>query len=184
MRFLAFLLSFSLGGALAMAKADKQEFSALEAKNLRGENVGFKTYSGKVVLVVNTASRCGYTPQYAGLQKLYDSYKDRGLVVLGFPSDDFHQEDLEGDSIAKFCEKNFGVKFPMFKKTHVNGPERHPVYKYLTTNSAKAGDVKWNFEKFLVNRRGEVVGRFSSGVAPGDAELNKAIETALADAKT
>jgi len=185
MRLLSILFSVFFTGNVALAaEAKTSKFSDLEAANLKGENVSFKAYGGKVVLVVNTASKCGYTPQYGGLQKLYDKYKDRGLVVIGFPSDDFHQEDLDGQGITKFCELNYGVKFPMFKKTHVNGSERHPVYKFLVANSSKAGDVQWNFEKFLVNRRGEVIGRFSSGVTPSDGELTKAIETALADAKT
>ncbi len=185
MRLLAVLFSLFLVSNAALASETKApKFSDLEAANLKGEKVSFKTYEGKVVLVVNTASKCGYTPQYGGLQKLYDKYKDRGLVVIGFPSDDFHQEDLDGQGISKFCELNYGVKFPMFKKTHVNGNERHPVYKYLVANSSKGGDVQWNFEKFLVNRRGEVIGRYTSGVTPTDGELTKAIESALADAKT
>lgn len=185
MRILAMLCSVILAGNTVLAAESKAlKFTDLEATNLKGEAVPFKSYGGKVVLVVNTASKCGYTPQYGGLQKLYDQYKDRGLVVLGFPSDDFHQEDLDGQGITKFCELNYGVKFPMFKKTHVNGNERHPVYKYLVAKASKSGDVQWNFEKFLVNRRGEVVGRFSSGVSPSDGELTKAIEAALADAKT
>lgn len=184
MRLLTLLLATFLCGTSAYAAETKVKFSDLEAQNLAGKPVPFKTYEGKVILVVNTASKCGFTPQLGALQKVYDSYKDRGLVVLGFPSDDFKQENLEGDAIAQFCELNYGVKFPIFKKTHVNGPERHAVYKFLTSNAAKTGDVQWNFEKFLVNRRGEVVGRFASSVAPTDAELTKAIESALTDSKS
>ena len=183
MRFLTFLLSFMFSATLAWANPNKSAFSDLQAESLGGKVVPFKTYEGQVVLVVNTASKCGFTPQFGSLQKLYDTYKDKGFVVLGFPSDDFKQEDLDGQAIAKFCELNYGVKFPIFKKTNVNGPSRHPVYTFLTTKAAKTGDVQWNFEKFLVNRRGEVIGRFSSSVEPSAVELTKAIETALADSK-
>lgn len=184
MRLLALFLALIVSSQIASAKSDKPSFSELQAETLGGKVVPFKTYEGQVVLVVNTASKCGFTPQYGGLQKLYDSYKSRGFVVLGFPSDDFKQEDLEGKAIADFCELNYGVKFPIFKKSHVNGTSRHPVYQFLTSNAAKTGDVQWNFEKFLVNRRGQVVGRYSSSVAPSDAELTKAIEAALADSKS
>ena len=184
MRLWTLLATWLLVCSSAIAAEPKVKFAELEATSLGGETVPFKTYAGKVVLIVNTASRCGYTPQYGGLQKLYEKYKDRGLVVLGFPSDDFRQEDLDGQAITKFCELNYGVKFPMFRKSHVNGAERHAVYKFLTANSSKTGDIQWNFEKFLVNRRGDVIGRFTSGVTPSDPELTKAIEQALADAKT
>ena len=164
MRFMTFLFSLMLGVTSATAKTEKPTFDSLQAETLGGKVIPFKTYAGQVVLVVNTASKCGFTPQYGSLQKLYDTYKDRGLVVLGFPSDDFKQEDLDGQAIAKFCELNYGVKFPIFKKAHVNGASRHPVYEFLTSNAAKTGDVQWNFE-------------------PNDAELTKAIESALADSK-
>ncbi|MCX6110486.1 MAG: glutathione peroxidase [Proteobacteria bacterium] len=180
MKIMSILMSLGLMAPLALAKADAPTFHQLSAKELSGKPVDFKSFDGKVVLVVNTASRCGYTPQYGGLQKLYESYKGRGLVVVGFPSDDFRQEDLNGKDIAKFCSLNYGVTFPMFEKIHVNGAERHPVYQYLLTHAPKAGDVQWNFEKFLVDRRGQVVGRYSSQVTPSDGELTKAIDQALA----
>ena len=183
MKMMSILMSLGLVAQLALAKTDAQTFHQLSAKELSGRPVDFKSFDGKVVLVVNTASRCGYTPQYGGLQKLYESYKGRGLVVVGFPSDDFRQEDLNGKDIAKFCSLNYGVTFPMFEKIHVNGAARHPVYQYLVTHAPKAGDVQWNFEKFLVDRRGQVVGRYSSQVTPSDGELTKAIDQALA-AKT
>jgi glutathione peroxidase len=140
---------------------------------------------GNVTLVVNVASQCGLTPQYAGLQRLYDQYRDRGFSVLGFPCNQFGaQEPGTHGEIAQFCETNFGVTFPMFEKIEVNGDGRHPLYQQLT-NAADAeghtGDIRWNFEKFLVSRDGEVLARFSPMVDPEAPELVGALETALAE---
>jgi glutathione peroxidase len=137
------------------------------------------------MLVVNTASQCGHTDQLGGLQSLYEKYKDQGLVVLGFPSNDFRQENLEGEAIANFCKRNYGVSFPMFQKTSVNGPERHPLYVHLVTNSTTPSEnIKWNFEKFLVNREGKVIGRYESKVKPDDKKLLSDIESALGTKKS
>ncbi|MDB4930119.1 MAG: bsaA [Myxococcaceae bacterium] len=138
------------------------------------------TLRGKAVLVVNVASRCGYTPQYAGLQKLQAELGPRGFTVLGVPANEFGAQEPGTDGeIQSFCETNYGVTFPMLGKIVVKGPGQHPLYQWLTSAAAPAGDVKWNFEKFLINGRGEVVGRFGSGVAPESAELRSAIEAAL-----
>jgi glutathione peroxidase len=141
------------------------------------------SYRGKALLVVNVASRCGFTPQYAGLQALYERYRDRGLEVLGFPCNQFlGQEPGTEEEIRAFCSTTYGVTFPLFRKTEVNGEGRHPLYRILTEHpddAGVAGDVQWNFEKFLVAPDGEVVGRFRTMVAPDDPALVGAIERHL-----
>lgn len=138
-------------------------------------------WRGQVLLVVNVASRCGATPQYAGLQKLYDTYKDRGLVVLGFPANDFGGQEPGSDAqIADFCSAKYGVTFPMFAKITVKGAEQPPLYKTLTATADPPGDISWNFEKFLVGRDGAVLGRFKTRISPDDPALVAAIEAALA----
>jgi glutathione peroxidase len=151
-------------------------------KDINGKPTSLKAYQGKVLLVVNVASRCGYTPQYAGLEKLYRDYQDRGLVVLGFPCNDFGaQEPWTTAEIKAFCEANFGVTFPMFDKLHVKGPEQHPLYTALTgQDSPVPGEVKWNFGKFLLGREGKILQRYDSKVKPDDADFLKALEGALA----
>ena len=136
-------------------------------------------YRGKVLLIVNTASQCGFTPQYEGLEKLYRKYKDQGLVVLGFPANDFgRQEPGSNKDIAKFCEVNYGVSFPMFAKSSVVGTSANPLYAQLAQRSGRA--PQWNFHKYLVDRAGAQVLSFDSQVAPGDAKLVAAIEKMLA----
>lgn len=152
-------------------------FHDLTAETLGGALQEFSSYEGKVVLVVNTASECGYTPQYAGLQKLYESYKDRGFVVLGFPSNDFGgQEPGTAAEIKAFCEKKYRVTFPMFAKVKTRGDQPSPVYRFLT---AKHGEPKWNFQKYLVAKDGQVVAAFGSSSTPESGELKQAIEAAL-----
>lgn len=139
-------------------------------------------YSGKVVLVVNTASFCGFTGQYKGLEALYARYKDKGLVVLGFPSNDFEQESGSNREIAEFCENTFGVKFPMFVKTSVKGPDASPLYRQLAQLTGTA--PRWNFHKYLIGRDGVVVDNYSSLTAPDSRKLVQAIEQQLALAQT
>ncbi len=150
---------------------------------LRGEDSSLRPYKGKALLLVNVASRCGLTPQYAGLQRLQDTYEGRGFSVLGFPCNQFlEQEPGSPDEIAEFCSVNYGVTFPLFEKIDVNGPDRHPLYGVLEDEAdaeGNAGDVQWNFEKFLVSPQGAVVGRFRPGVEPEDAGLVGAIEGIL-----
>jgi glutathione peroxidase len=138
-------------------------------------------YEGKVLLIVNTASECGFTPQYAGLEQLWRDYRDRGLVVIGFPCNQFGaQEPGSGAEIAQFCEKNYGVSFPMAEKVEVNGPRAHPLWKHLTREAPGllgSRAVKWNFTKFLVDREGRVVERFAPATRPED--LRKKIEALL-----
>lgn len=153
-----------------------------QVQTLQGETISLSRYRGSVLLVVNTASECGYTPQYAGLEKVYEKYKDRGLVIVGFPSNDFgQQEPGSAQEIATFCQKNYGVTFPMMAKVHAKGPEIAPVYKTLTQDTPEGikGEVKWNFTKFLVDKDGKVVARFESKVTPESPEVTGAIEKLL-----
>ena len=148
--------------------------------SLDGKPVELKKYQGKVVLMVNVASKCGNTKQYKPLQALHEKYADKGLAILGFPANDFgKQEPGTSEEIATFCEKNYGVKFDMFSKIVVKGAGQSPLYKYLTTHPRFRGDVAWNFEKFLIGRNGEVIARFKSDVEPLSREMVGAIETAL-----
>lgn len=147
-------------------------------KSLEGKDLPLSQFKGKPVLVVNTASQCGYTPQYKGLQKLHEDYKAKGLVVLGVPSNDFGaQEPGSAKEIAQFCESKFGVTFPLTEKTVVKGKGKSPLYAFLTEGQ---GEPKWNFHKFLVGKDGKVIKAFGSGTAPDDKELRTAIDAALA----
>jgi glutathione peroxidase len=153
-----------------------------QATSLDGKPVDLAAYRGKPLLIVNTASECGFTPQYAGLQSLYDQYRDRGLVVLGFPCNQFGKQEPGSEvQIAEFCEKNYGVTFPMFAKVDVNGDDAHPLFKYL--KQEKRGvlgteGIKWNFTKFLVDKEGKVVERYAPQTKP--EEIAEDIETLLA----
>ena len=146
-----------------------------EATTIAGQPQALSEYLGKVVLVVNTASKCGFTPQYDGLEKLYHDLKDEGLVVLGFPCAQFgHQEFDDNAEIAEFCSLNYGVSFPMFARIDVNGGTAHPLYTWLRTEKGGIlGDaIKWNFTKFLLNRKGEVVRRYAPTVPPAEIEAD------------
>ena len=153
-------------------------FFDLTAPTIQGAPQPLSTYAGKVVLVVNTASECGLTPQYAGLEALWRDYRDKGLVVLGFPSNDFGgQEPGSAADIQAFCTTRFHVTFPLFEKVHTKGVGQSPVYAFLTRQH---DEPKWNFHKYLVGRDGGVRASFGSTVAPDDAELRGAIDAALA----
>lgn len=151
--------------------------------SLDGKPVELSKYAGKVVLIVNTASQCGYTPQYKQLQALHEKYANKGLAILGFPANDFGaQEPGTDEEIAAFCAKNYGVEFDMFSKVVVTGDKQCPLYKFLTsmeTDPKYAGEVKWNFEKFLISRDGTIVNRFRSRVSPDSEEIVQAIETEI-----
>jgi glutathione peroxidase len=151
-------------------------------KDIDGKDATLKPYQGKVVLVVNVASYCGFTPQYAGLEALYQKYKDQGLVICGFPCNQFgHQEPGNEADIKQFCTSKYNVTFPMFSKIEVNGENRHPLYVALAGNDSPfPGDIKWNFTKFLIRRDGKILNRFESPVKPNSEEMTKAIEAALA----
>ena len=153
-------------------------------KDIAGKEVDLTSFKGKVVVFVNVASKCGYTKQYAGLEKLYETYKDQGLVVVGVPANEFGKQEPGTDAeIAEFCSAKYNVTFPMMSKVVVKGDGISPLYAFLTgkdTNPKFAGPVGWNFEKFLVNRQGEVVGRFKSGVEPLASELEDGVKKELA----
>jgi glutathione peroxidase len=153
-------------------------------KTIDGKDVNLADYKGKVLLIVNVASKCGYTPQYEGLQEVYAKYKDKGLVVLGFPANEFGKQEPGTDAqIKEFCTSKYSVTFPMFSKIVVKGDGIHPLYKFLTskqTNPNFSGEIPWNFTKFLVDREGKVIARFDPKVAPESETLTEAVESALA----
>ena len=155
-------------------------FHELSATDIHGNPVPFDSFKGKKVLVVNTASECGYTKQYAQLQELHEEFKDKGLVVIGFPSNDFGGQEPGSESdIMAFCEKNFGVTFPMMSKVTVKGREPHPVYAWLTSkqaNGVQDATVKWNFHKFLIDEQGRLVGDHPSAVSPLDEQIISWVE--------
>jgi len=148
-----------------------------------GKPVNFKSFQGKVVLLVNVASKCGFTPQYAGLEALYEKYKDRGLVIVGIPANNFAaQEPGTNEEIKKFCSNKYNVTFPMMSKVSVLGEDKAPLYAFLTDKSINpqvGGDIKWNFTKFLIDRRGKPIARFEPAVTPDSPEVAAAIESAL-----
>ena len=146
--------------------------------SIEGAPAPLAAYRGKVLLVVNVASYCGYTPQYQGLEALHEKYKERGLVVIGFPANNFGaQEPGSNAEIKDFCERTYHVKFPMYSKISVNGVDKAPLYQYLT--AAKGGDIQWNFTKFLIGRDGKILARFEPDVTPESADVTAAIEKAL-----
>ncbi len=166
-----------------MERTDARSIYELELPRLSGKLQSLSAYSGEVLLAVNVASRCGFTPQYMGLQALQDRYVERGLVVVGFPCNQFsHQEPGTAEEIQEFCSINYGVTFPLFAKLDVRGANQHPLYAILSESaddSGKAGNVSWNFEKFLIGRDGRVARRFRSKVVPEDPRIVDAIETLL-----
>ncbi len=167
--------------AATQAAAKTMSIYDFKAESLDGKPVDLAKYKGKTVLIVNTASKCGNTPQYAGLQALSEKYKAQGLQVLGFPADNFaHQEPGTNSEIGEFCKKNYGVTFDMFAKSSVKGEDKSPLFEYLTTQPEMTGDIDWNFAKFLVSPDGKLVARFKSSVQPDSPELTKAVENQLA----
>lgn len=151
--------------------------------DIHGEPVSLSEYKGKVLLLVNVASKCGFTKQYTGLENLYQTYKDQGFVVLGFPANNFFgQEPGSDEEIEQFCTRTFGVSFPMFSKISVKGKNIDPLYVFLTnkkTNPAFGGSISWNFNKFLIGRDGRILNRFGSRAAPEDVDVIKSVEAAL-----
>ncbi len=192
-------LAFSIVLLMAGCAGKSQTIYGFTAESNKGQEVNFADYKGKVLLVVNTASKCGFTPQYDGLEALYKKYEDKGLVVIGFPCDQFgHQEPGSNDEIEEFCRLNYGVTFPLMAKSDVNGENANPIFKWLYSEKPFAGfgdsetgkfmdgmlsrsdadyasnpDIKWNFTKFLIDRKGRVVARFEPVVTPEelDAEI-------------
>jgi glutathione peroxidase len=188
----AWLTCLSVGAlavAASLAPADEKKVPELlnrTMKSLKGKDVDLARYQGKVLLIVNVASKCGATPQYEQLEDLHEKYHDKGLAVLGFPCNQFGmQEPGSAQEIEDFCKNTYNVQFDLFEKIDVNGPNAAAIYKTLKEQAAKisddaGGDVKWNFEKFLVGRNGQVVARFRTGVSPDAPEVVKAIEAELA----
>lgn len=171
------LASLSLLAAPPAERKKPMSFFELTVIKLDGMPESLSDFKGKVVLAVNVASECGFTPQYEGLQKLYADYKDKGLVILGFPCNQFGgQEPGNAEQIQTFCSTKFHVSFPMFEKLDVKGPKQAPVYTFLT---AKHGEPAWNFHKYLVGKDGQVIAAYKSGVTPESTELRGAIEAAL-----
>ena len=149
-----------------------------------GKPMPLSNYKGKVLLIVNTASQCGFTPQYEGLEKLYAAYKDKGLVIIGVPSNDFGtQEPGSSEEIAHFCKLNYGVSFPMASKEIVSGDDAHPFYKYAKKKLGFGTAPKWNFHKYLVNRKGVLIDYFNSTTSPDSSRVKSAIESALSEAE-
>jgi len=193
MKFKSFLMGVCLVSLSSITPSATQAVEAAKpasvlantVKSMEGSPVELSKYDGKVLLVVNVASKCGYTPQYSGMQEVYAKYKEKGFEVLGFPCNQFGgQEPGSNKEIQEYCSSKYKVTFDMFDKIDVNGANASPFYKQLTAVDAKpkgAGNVKWNFEKFLINKKGEVVARFPSSAAPEGKEVTAAIEKALAE---
>lgn len=175
------LLTMSLSAAAVCAGAAESLYK-IPLKDIDGKGASLKPYQGKVMLIVNVASKCGFTPQYTGLEALYEKYKDQGLAVLGFPCNQFGGQEPGTDAeIKTFCSTHYDVTFPLFDKLEVNGAHRHPLYAWLAGgNSPVAGDIRWNFTKFLIGRDGKILQRFDSKVKPDSSEMVQAIEAALA----
>ncbi len=153
----------------------------ISIKDMDGKPTSLAAYKGKAILIVNVASHCGYTGQYTGLQALHEKYKDKGLVLVGFPCNDFGaQEPGTNEEIKKFCSSTYKVTFPLYDKLHTIGKEQHPLYQFMTSKVTPSDDVKWNFEKFLVAKDGTITARYVSAVTPDDAKLVAAIESELA----
>ncbi len=177
--------TFALIAALSILQTMNtlaQSIDKIAVKDIDHKETSLGVYKGKVLLVVNVASKCGFTPQYKSLEAVYEKYKDKGLVVLGFPCNQFGaQEPGTNEEIKQFCSSKYNVTFPLFDKIEVNGPNRHPLYTALAGNDSPfPGDIKWNFTKFLIGRDGKILKRFDSKTAPDSPEAIAAIEAALA----
>jgi glutathione peroxidase len=171
-----------VAAVISMAATTKSIYN-FTLRSIDGQSVPLRSYHGKVLMVVNVASRCGFTPQYAGLESLYEKYKDRGFVIVGVPANNFGgQEPGTNEEIKKFCSTKYNVSFPMMSKVSVLGPDKAPLYAFLTDNSINpkiGGDIKWNFTKFLFDRKGKPVVRFDPAVTPDSPQVVAAIEQAL-----
>lgn len=165
------------------ATASNKSFFDLTAKGTDGKTVALSQYKGKVLLVVNTASQCGYTPQLSSLEKIYQKYGKKGFSVLAFPSNDFRQEPGSSAEVASFAQKEYQTTFPFFEKAAITGASKQPVYAFLTAapTANLFKDIQWNFEKFLIGKNGQVLGRWPSSTAPDSAEVIKAVESALSE---
>ena len=185
MAVISSLLIAAMAGGLATGAEEQKMKSVYDfaMKDIDGKDVKLHQFHGKVALIVNVASQCGYTPQYAGLQAVYQKYKDKGLVVLGFPANNFGAQEPGADAeIKSFCTSKYNVTFPMFSKISVKGADKHPFYQFLTAKESDpqfAGEITWNFNKFLVGKDGKILARFDSKDAPDSEKVTQAIEQAL-----
>lgn len=182
MRYLALVLTLSIAGLCMAAPANSIYNFTL--KSIDGQPVHLASYHGKVLMLVNVASKCGYTPQYAGLESLYEKYKDRGLIIVGIPANNFASQEPGTDAeIKTFCRNKYNVSFPMMSKVSVLGEDKTPLYVFLTDKSVNpqiGGDIKWNFTKFLFDRNGKPVARFEPAITPDSPQVTAAVESALA----
>jgi len=185
LRYLGVLILFSAGVITALAGSSEKGKTVYDfmVNDIDGKEVSLEKYRGKVLLIVNVASKCGYTPQYEGLQKIYTDYREKGFVVLGFPANNFKgQEPGSNQEIKEFCQTTYGVEFPMFEKISVKGEDMHPLYQFLTSEEGSgeyAGEITWNFNKFLIGPSGEVINRFSTRDEPAGETVTAAIKAAL-----
>lgn len=171
-------ISYSKDNANKISKNNIDSIDGIKVKDITGNTVNLSDYKGKVLLIVNVASQCGYTPQYDGLEKIYKKYNKKGFEILGFPCNDFgEQEPGNNEEIQMFCKKNYGVTFKLFDKVKILGDDKHPLYKKLTNFSKK--DINWNFEKFLISRKGKIIKAFKSAVRPESKILIESIESEL-----
>lgn len=171
-----------LGSLLMVTQASAASLYDFNLPSIEGKPMPISDFKGKVILMVNVASRCGYTPQYKALESVYEKYKDKGFVILGFPANNFGaQEPGTNEEIKTFCSRTYNVSFPLYSKVSVKGNDETPLYQYLTQNSKPeiGGEIKWNFTKFLVDRNGNVVHRFEPAVTPDSPEVTTAIEQLL-----
>ena len=164
---------------MSNADASEKVFHDFTIESISGETINLSDYKSKVVLLVNTASKCGFTPQYSGLQKIYERYKNDGLVVLGVPTNDFNQELSKESDVKEFCEIRFGVEFPMSSIQPIRGENAHPIYKWIQSNVSVIGQPRWNFHKYLIGKDGKIINWFSSMTSPTSEGLVNQIETAL-----
>ena len=161
------------------AEVNAKSFHDFSVESITGKEIKLSEYKNKVVLLVNTASQCGFTPQYSGLQKIYDRYKEDGFIVLGVPSDDFNQELSTNSDVKKFCEIRYGVNFPMTSIQKIKGNDAHPIYKWIADNVSVIGQPRWNFHKFLIGKDGEIVNWYSSMTSPTSESFVKDVEDAI-----
>ncbi len=171
-----FLIMFSFN-----SKATDKVFHDFSIESISGETINLSEFKSKVVLLVNTASKCGFTPQYSGLQKIYERYKNDGLVVFGVPTNDFNQELSKDSDVKEFCEIRFGVEFPMSSIQPIKGENAHPIYKWIKDSVSVIGQPRWNFHKYLIGKDGKIINWFSSMTSPTSQGLLTQIETALYD---
>ncbi|PPR42327.1 MAG: Hydroperoxy fatty acid reductase gpx1 [Alphaproteobacteria bacterium MarineAlpha8_Bin1] len=160
-------------------EVNAKSFHDFSVESITGKEIKLSDYKNKVVLLVNTASQCGFTPQYSGLQKIYDRYKDDGFIVLGVPSDDFNQELSTNSDVKKFCEIRYGVNFPMTSIQKIKGNEAHPIYKWIADSVSVIGQPRWNFHKFLIGKNGKIVNWYSSMTSPTSDSFVKDVEDAI-----